>query len=100
MGGHVQGVCYGGEGEIGSVMVLVRAERQVCGTTSQVPNMLLLLAMPQRFNSTALGAVQYLQFPLNPTDHDLPSHCSPFPLQITFYSVFYKRSDGTFLYLG
>ncbi len=29
---------------------------------------------------------------------DLPSPCSPFPFQITFYSVFYERSDGTFLY--
>lgn len=45
--------------------------REVCGTTSQVSNMLLSLALPQRFNSAVLGAVQYLQFPLTLEDHGI-----------------------------
>lgn len=49
----------------------VRGERQqVYGTTSQIPNTLLSLALPQRFNSAALGAVQYLQFSLILADHE------------------------------
>ena len=58
------------EREMERILMLVRGERQeVCGTRSQIPNMLLSLALPQRFNSAVLGAVQYLQFPLTLTDH-------------------------------
>lgn len=54
------------EREMESVPALVRGERhEVCGTTSQIPNMLLSLALPQRFNRAVLGAVQCLQFPLS-----------------------------------
>lgn len=66
---------------------LVRGERhEVCGTTSQIPNMLLSLALPQRFNSAVLGVVQYLQFPLTLADHGFA--LTPFSLSFSDYILF------------
>lgn len=45
-----------------------RETHKVCATTFQIPNMLFSLALPQRFNTAILGAVQYLQFPLTLAD--------------------------------
>lgn len=76
------------------ILVWVRGKRhEVCRTTSQIPNMLLSLALSQRFNRAVLGAVQYLQFPLTLADRG-------FTLTLSFsdyflFCVFYRRSDGT-----
>lgn len=82
------------------ILVLVRRERrEVCGTTSPIPNMLLLLASPQRFNSAVLGTVQYLQFPLTLAGHGFT--LTPFSLflfRLHFILCYMKKSDGTFLH--
>lgn len=81
------------------ILVLKRGERhEVCETMSQIPNMLLLLALSQRFNTAVLGAVQCLQFPLTLADRGFTFTLS-FSDYILF-TVFYKRSDGTFLTPG
>lgn len=64
---------------------------------SQIPNMLLSLALPQRFNRAVLGAVQYLQFPLPLADHGFTlTPFSPFLFRLHFILCF--RSVGTFLH--
>ena len=69
------------------VLALAKGKRhEVCGTTSQIANMLLSLALPQRFNSAVLGAVQYLQFPLALADHGFA--LTPFPLSFSDYIYF------------
>lgn len=78
-----------GKRETESVLALVRGKRhEVCGTTSQVPNMLLSLALPQRFNSAVPGAVQYLQFPLTLEDHGIA--LTPV---LSFFLFFFAFSD-------
>lgn len=74
--------------------ILVRGERnEVC--VSQIPNMLLSLALPQRFN--VLGVVQYLQFPLPLADHGFTlTLFSPFLFRLHFILCF--RSIGILLH--
>lgn len=68
---------------------------KVSGNTSHIPNMLLSLALPQRFNGDVMGPVQCLS--LNLTDYGFARASFPF-FYISFYSVLYENPDGTFLY--
>ena len=84
-----------GERETERALVFVRRERHgVCGTTSQIANILLSLALPQRFNSAVVGAVQRIQFPLTLADHIFALAAFSFLFRLHFILCFTKGLVG------